>query len=386
MKIPILDLKKQHQIIGSALEEAVITTLRSGSYILGQNVTTFEENIAKYCDCKYAVGVANGTDALIIALRALDIGLGDEVITPSFTFAATAEAIHLVGAKPVFIDIDINTFNLNPELLEALITPKTKAIIPVHLYGKPSPMDKIMKIAHKHKLYVIEDNAQGIGAKFNGQTTGGFGDIGCISFYPTKNLGACGDAGALTTNSLELYKRIKRLRAHGMDLRYYHEEVGYNSRLDEIQAAILNVKLNYLNSWILKRMTLAKTYHKLLNGMSDLLILPVDDHDLTQNNLNTHVWHQYTIRLKTKANHNLRDLVADKLAKLGIGSMIYYPVPLHVQKAFSYLNYKAKDLPQSNLVAQEVLSLPIYPELQDSDLEFVSNSLKSILTECCSLV
>lgn len=386
MKIPILDLKKQHQIIGSAIEEAVLTTLRGGSYILGQNVTTFEENIAKFCDCKYAVGVANGTDALIIALRALDIGLGDEIITPSFTFAATAEAIHLVGATPVFIDIDVNTFNLNPELLEALITPKTKAIIPVHLYGKPSPMDEIMKIAQKHKLYVIEDNAQAIGAKFNGQATGSFGDIGCISFYPTKNLGACGDAGALTTNSLELYKRIKRLRAHGMDVRYYHEEVGYNSRLDEIQAAILNVKLNYLNSWILKRMTLAKTYHKLLSGISDLLILPIDDHNLIENNLNTHVWHQYTIRLKTKANLNLRDLVADKLAHLGIGSMIYYPVPLHVQKAFSYLNYKAKDLPQSNLVAQEVLSLPIYPELQESDLEFVSNSLKSILTECCSLV
>ena len=385
MHIPILNLKKQHELIGSAIEGAVLNTLRSGNYILGQNVETFEEKLAKATDCKYAIGVANGTDALVIALRALDIGPGCEVITPSFTFAATAEAINLVGAVPVFIDIDLNTFNLDPNLIEALVTPKTKAIIPVHLYGKPCAIDRIMEIAKRHKLHVIEDNAQALGARLNGQATGSFGDIGCLSFYPTKNLGACGDAGALTTNNLELAKRIKKLRAHGMEKRYYHDEVGYNSRLDEIQAAILNVKLDYLPQWLTKRQILARHYQTRLKDLSSHLIVPNEDFDNTSQSV--HVLHQYTIRLKKpKSQTNLRDHVANQLSQNGIGSMIYYPIPLHEQKAFSYLNSVSSNFPNSNIAACEVLSLPIYPELEITDIDNVSDCLKQILTRDLSLV
>lgn len=377
-KIPLLNLQEQYRQIGQQLEQSVIEVLRSGNYILGQRGAQLESEIAKLSGCKHGIGVANGTDALYLALWAIDITEGDEVITTPFTFAATAEAITLLGAKPVFVDIDEASFNIDPAKIEKVITAKTKAILPVHLYGQPSDMDPIMAIAQRHGLKVIEDNAQAIGASYKGKPTGSFGDAACISFYPTKNLGAAGDAGMIVTNNDALAERLKMIRAHGMKKRYHHDELGVNSRLDELQAVTLLTKLPFLANWNNKRRELAGLYNAQLAGCQQL-IAPQEIFGKEKNSDCPHVWHQYTIRIPSKNSSVLeRDTVSQELDKRGIGSMCYYPIPLHQQRAFSYLGYKSGDFPITERVANEVLSLPMYPELTDSQIREVANTLKDI--------
>lgn len=374
--IPILDLKEQYKQVGHSIENKVIEILRSGHYILGKYGAELEEEVAAFCGVRFGVAVANGTDALILALWSLDIGPGDEVITPPFTFAATAEAIALRGAKPVFVDVDPVTFNIRPDLIEAAITERTKAILPVHLYGQPANMEAICAIAEKHGLRIVEDNAQGIGASRKGHPTGSWGDLACISFYPTKNLGAAGDAGMIVTDNEDLAKRLKVLRAHGSAVRYYHDELGVNSRLDEIQAAVLLTKLPFLRQWNSQRNTVARWYEECLRNTPGV-ILPVISAD------NVHAWHQYTVRVTTggtiEADKQLRDELAKELNARGIGSMCYYPVPLHLQKAFADERYTAGSFPVSEQLAAQVLSLPMYPELAYGQVMRISKEIKAIL-------
>jgi len=366
--IPILDLKRQYEVIGNEIEENVIKVLRSGSYILGENVKNLEAEMAKYCGVNNVVSCANGTDALQLALRALDIGEGDEVITVAFTFVATTEAIGVVGAKPVFVDIDPNTFNMDVNEIEKRITPKTKAILPVHLYGQPADMDKILEIAKKYDLFVIEDCAQAIGAEYKGKKVGSFGDIGCFSFFPTKNLGAFGDAGMITTNSDHLAKRLTALRNHGGAVRYYHDEIGLNSRLDEIQAAILRVKAKHIDNWNKKRRENAYRYNELLKDIEGV----VTPKELDKTSC---VYHQYTIQVPN------RDAVHQYLQENGIGAMIYYPVPLHLQKLHANMGGKVGDLPVTEEKTTLVMSLPMFPELTFEEQKQVTNTIKEALTK-----
>jgi dTDP-4-amino-4,6-dideoxygalactose transaminase len=387
--IPILNLKAQYQAIQEELESTILSVLRSGNYILGKYVSTLEQQVAELCGVPYAVGVANGTDALLLALWSLDIGPGDEVITTPFTFAATVEAIALRGAKPVFVDIDAASYNIDPTLIEQAITSKTKAIMPVHLYGLPSHMDPIMEIAQRHGLKVIEDNAQGIGALYKGKPTGGLGDVACTSFYPTKNLGAAGDAGMIVTKHKEVADRLKSIRAHGMTRRYYHDELGVNSRLDELQAATLVVKLPYLKGWNERRAHLASLYSKQLKNCPGLVTPTVTlaggAPDAARDHVQ-HVYHQYTVRVlapdraMTLENPN-RDKLIAALTERGIGSMCYYPVPLHTQTAFQYLGYKLGQFPISEQLSREVLSLPMYPELTDEQVTTVGKTIVELLSE-----
>jgi len=371
--IPILDSKRQYAAIGSEIEKAVCEVLRSGSYILGPNVKALEAELAKYIGCNYTVGLNSGTDALHLALRALDIGAGDEVITTAFTFVATTESIEIVGATPVFCDINPDTFNIDANKIEALITPRTKAIMPVHLYGQPCEMDKIMDIAKRHNLYVIEDCCQAIGAEYKGQKVGTFGDIGCYSFYPTKNLGGMGDGGLITVNSENLKNRIVALRNHGGAIRYHHDEIGVNSRLDEIQAAILRVKLNYIDEWNKARRSHAATYNELFAGCSDIQTPKELD--------NTYcVYHQYTVKIPN------RDEIHKMLQESGIGAMLYYPIPLHMQKVHSHLGYKMGDLPITEKNTECVISLPMFPELTLEEQKTVASTLISCLEKSKALV
>ncbi|MBE7704681.1 MAG: DegT/DnrJ/EryC1/StrS family aminotransferase [Cyanobacteria bacterium SIG29] len=348
--IPILDSKRQYAQIGKEIEKEVIEVLASGSYILGKHNKALQEEFAAYCGSKYSLGLNSGTDALHLALRALNIGRGDEVITTAFTFVATASAIGLAGATPVFVDIDENTFNIDPDKIEAAITPKTKAIIPVHLYGQAADMDKIMDIAKRHNLKVIEDCCQAIGAEYKGQKVGTFGDFGCFSFYPTKNLGGMGDGGMITCNDEDMFNRIIALRNHGGAIRYYHDELGVNSRLDEIQAAIIRVKLNYIDQWNKARQENAYRYNELFKAYPEIKTPKELD--------NTYcVYHQYTIKIEN------RDEVHKLLLENGVGAMIYYPVPLHLQKLHKELGYKVGDLPLTEKDTKLVMSLPMFPEL-----------------------
>ena len=364
--IPILDLKRQYEVIGKEIEENVVKVLRSGSYILGENVKNLESEMAKYCGVKNVVSCANGTDALQLALRALDIGEGDEVITVAFTFVATTESVGVVGAKPVFVDINSDTFNIDVSLLESKITPKTKAIMPVHLYGQPADMDTIVKVAKKYNLYVIEDCAQAIGAEYKGKKVGSFGDIGCFSFFPTKNLGAFGDGGMITTNSDFLAKRLTALRNHGGAVRYYHDELGLNSRLDEIQAAILRVKAKHIDTWNKKRRENAHRYNELFKNVEGVI---------TPKELNETkcVYHQYTIQVPN------RDEIHKYLQEQGIGAMIYYPVPLHLQKLHANLCGKEGDLPVTEAKTKVVMSLPMFPELTETEQKEVVQKIKEAL-------
>ena len=360
--IPILDSKRQYAQIGADVEKAVCEVLRSGSYILGPNTKALESELAEFIGCKYTVGLTSGTDALHLALRAMDIGQGDEVITTAFTFVATTEAIGIVGAKPVFVDIDKDTFNIDASKIEAAITPRTKAIIPVHLYGQPCDMDVIMDVAKRHNLKVIEDCCQAIGALYKGKMVGTFGDAGCLSFYPTKNLGGMGDGGLLMTNSEELKNRVIALRNHGGAVRYYHDEIGVNSRLDEIQAAILRVKLPYIKEWNEKRRAHAKFYNELFASCSDIQT-PVELD-------NTYcVYHQYTVKVPN------RDEVHKMLQENGIGAMLYYPVPLHLQKVHSYLGVGKGSLPHTEKNTELVISLPMFPELTEDEQKTVAKTL-----------
>ena len=370
--IPILDSKRQYAAIGSEIEKAVCEVLRSGSYILGPNVKALEAELAKYIGCSYTVGLNSGTDALHLALRALDIGAGDEVITTAFTFVATTESIEIVGATPVFCDINPNTFNIDADKIEELITPRTKAIMPVHLYGQPCDMDKIMDIAKRYNLYVIEDCCQAIGAEYKGKKVGTFGDIGCYSFYPTKNLGGMGDGGLITVNSENLKNRIVALRNHGGAIRYHHDEIGVNSRLDEIQAAILRVKLNYIDDWNKARRSHAATYNELFANCSDIQTPKELD--------NTYcVYHQYTVKIPN------RDEIHKMLQESGIGAMLYCPIPLHMQKVHAHLGYHMGDLPITEKNTECVISLPMFHELTLEEQQTVASTLINCLEKSKAL-
>lgn len=366
--IPILDSKRQYAQIGAQVEKEVIEVLKSGSYILGKHNKAFAEEIGKYIGAKHAVTLNSGTDALHLSLRALDIGAGDEVITVAFTFVATTESIEIVGATPVFVDIDADTFNIDASKIEAAITPKTKAIMPVHLYGQPCDMDVIMDIAKRYNLYVIEDCCQAIGAEYKGKKVGTFGDIGCYSFYPTKNLGAMGDGGLVVTNSDYLNDRIIALRNHGGAVRYHHDEIGVNSRLDEIQAAVLRVKLPYIDEWNLKRRAHAALYNELFADCDDI-VTPKELDDTYC------VYHQYTVKVPN------RDEVHKLLQEAGIGAMIYYPIPLHMQKVHAHLNVAENSLPVTVENTKLVMSLPMFPELTEEEQRTVAEGVKNAVAK-----
>lgn len=358
MPIQILDLKAEYKEIKSEIGEAVHKVLDSGAFILGPNVSALEKEIAGYVGTKYAVAVASGTDALFLSLKALGIKEGDEVITSTLTFIATAEAISYTGAKPVFVDVDPDTHNIDAKKMEKAITPRTKAIMPVHLWGLPADMAPVMEIAKKHDLKVVEDCAQAIGAQYNGKKAGSFGDAAGFSFFPTKNLGAYGDAGMITTGDEKVYEKLKLLHLHGSKSRGVHEVIGYNSRLDDIQAAVLRVKLKYLDKWNDDRRRHAAIYNEAFN--SSCIKFP-DEPKGTR-----HVYHQYTIELTD------REQVREGLAKEGISSFVYYPNPVHLQQAYKDLGYKPGDLPVAEKIGARMLSLPVYPQLPDEDVKKVA--------------
>lgn len=367
MKIPINDLKKQYRTIEKKVKKKLESILENQAFILGDELRLLEERIASYCGVKYAVGVNSGTDALILALEAIGIKKGDEVITTPFTFIATAEAIVRVGAKPVFVDIDPGTYNINPGLIEARVTKNTKAILPVHLYGLCADMDPIMDIAGKCGLYVIEDCAQAIGSEYKKKRAGSMGMAGTISFYPGKNLGCFGDGGMIVTTDKEISKKAKLLRNHGCDRRYYHKFVGCNSRLDNLQAAVLNVKLNYLEEWITRRIKNAEFFNNLFKEC------PVRIPRIP--NGYRHSFHLYTMR----TNH--AEKLISYLNKDGIEARTYYPGPLHLQECFRYLGYKHGDLPESERASRETLAIPVYPELIEKEKEYIADKIKQFFRE-----
>lgn len=372
-KIPPVDLARQYQQIAQETDAAILAVLKSGYYIGGPVVSEFEQQFAEYVGTSHAIGCNSGTDALYLAVLALEIGPGDEVITPSFTFFATAEMVSQTGATPVFVDIDPLTFNLDPHKLEAAITPKTKAIIPVHLFGQPVDMGMVMAIAEKHHLFVIEDCAQATGAKWQDQQVGSWGHINAFSFFPTKNLGGCGDGGAVTTNDPVLADKVRMLKEHGSRQRYFHEEIGINSRLDALQAAILQIKLRYLDEWNQQRQQAAQLYTELLNPIPHL-ILP------TEIDGGEHVWNQYTIRIQNDDSQGIsRDCVREKLQESGVLSMIYYPIPLHLQVVYQSLGYPLGSFPQTEAIAEQVLSLPMFPGINVEEQKQVAYALKETL-------
>ncbi len=365
--VPLLDVQRQYRTIQREVAQAIQKVCDSGRFIMGPDCEQLEQSVASYCKVPHAVACASGSDALLLALMAYGVGPGDEVLMPSYTFFATASAAWRLGAKPVFVDIEPVSFNLNPRALEALITPATKAIVPVHLYGQCADLRAIGAIARRHHLPVIEDAAQAIGAEFEGRRAGSIGDIGCLSFYPTKNLGCFGDGGLLTTTDAQLAERLRLLRAHGMQPRYYHQEVGINSRLDTLQAAVLNVKLRYLEGWTAGRQANARRYAELFAGcgLDRMLGLPV----VAVNG--RHVWNQYVIRVP----EGRRDPLRAYLAEQKIGTEIYYPVPLHLQECFATLGYEPGSLPESERAARETLALPIFPELTAAEQQTVVQAI-----------
>jgi dTDP-4-amino-4,6-dideoxygalactose transaminase len=386
MKVPLLDLKAQYNSIKKDIDEALIRVAESQYFILGPEVEKLEKSIGDYIQSKYTVGVSSGTDALLIALMAIDIKPGDEVIIPTYSFFATAGVVSRLNAVPVFCDSDPVTFNISPSELEKKITPKTKAIIPVHLYGQCADMTPIMAIAQKYNLKVIEDGAQAIGAQYSdGKYAGTFGDIGCFSFFPSKNLGCFGDGGMVTTNDEDLYNKLKILRVHGSKPKYYHKIIGGNFRLDAIQAAVLNVKLPHLDNWSEKRRKNADFYTKLfidskLASQEGILELNGDNKVLLPkpvykniNIRNYHIYNQYVIRV------NKRDDLRKYLNDLGIGCEIYYPVPFHLQECYSSLNHKTGDFPVAENCANSSLALPIYPELTMEQISFVVDSINNFI-------
>jgi dTDP-4-amino-4,6-dideoxygalactose transaminase len=376
--ISLLDLKAQYSQIQDEVEKAVIDVLRSGWYVLGPNVQAFEKEAAEFLNTKHAIGCANGSDALYIALLALDIKPEDEVIVPAFTYVATAEAVTQIGATPVFADIDLETFNIDPQDIEKKITDKTKAIIVVHLYGQACQMDEIMTLARKHNLKVIEDTAQAFGTMYKDQSAGCVADIGTYSFYPTKNLSCAGDGGMMTTNSDELNERLRKIRAHGSSVRYYHDELGVNSRLDEVQAAILRIKLKHIASWNARRGELAGIYNKAFSELDHKDFEIITPTKIQESN---HIYHQYSIKIKSKtskSDREMRDAIKNSLKERSIATEIYYPLALHAQNIYKPLGYKDIDLPNSIKATESVLCLPIYPELEDNDVITVIDAFKAI--------
>ena len=361
MKVPFIDLGRHHRPIKNELIQAFEKVLDSNRYILGEEVEQFETEMAKYIGTKFSIGVSNGTNALLLSLRALNVGPSDEVITTPFTFIATAEVIAILGAKPVFCDIDPKTFNINPGKITRVISDRTKAILPVHLYGQAADMDKIMSIAKENNLKVVEDMAQAIGATYKNKKVGTFGDTACISFFPTKNLNALGDAGMILTNNKELDRKLRAFRLHGSSKKYFHDFLGYNDRLDAVQAAFLRVKLKYLDEWNEKRRQIASRYDEVLKAFVPIPhIEPV----------NETVYHQYTIRTSN------RDELRQYLTIKGIGTGIHYPIPLHFQKAFQYLNYKEGAFPEAEKASKEVLSLPIHQDLTYEEIACVIDTIR----------
>lgn len=376
--LPILDLTRQYQELKPDIDAAVQAQMSAGQFVLGGAVQTFEQNVANYLGVQHAIGVGNGSDALYLALRALNIGPGDEVITTAMSYIATSESIVRTGATPVFVDLDPRgTFNFDLGQVETHITERTKAIMPVHLFGQAVPMDELMAIAKRHKLFVIEDCAQAIGAEWNGKKVGSEGHIGCFSFFPSKNLGAYGDGGLVITNDPELDKAIRSLRVHGAAQQYFHDRPGINSRLDAIQAAILSVKLPHLDRWNSRRRQIAETYtqaFKDLPGITTPVVLPEA----------TPVYHQYTLRIDPKIAS--RDEVKTQLQALGIQTMIYYPCPLHLQGTHQALGYREGDLALTEQAAKEVFSLPIFPEMSDAEITRVIEAVTQVVSRKPQLV
>jgi dTDP-4-amino-4,6-dideoxygalactose transaminase len=392
MQIPLIDLQKQYAMIKNEVDQRVLKILSSANYIMGENVKQFEKEMCEYLGAKNAISVGNGTDALVIALKSLGIGQGDEVITSPFTFFATAESISAVGATPVFVDVRLDTFNIDPSKIEEKITSKTKAIMPVHIFGQPADMDEIIAIAKKYNLYVVEDACQAIGAEYKGKKIGSIGDIACFSFFPTKNLGCAGDGGMIVTNNDDLATICKALRTHGSGasgrkaynllndidenteednsvdntvynpLKYYNYLIGYNSRLDEIQAAILRVKLKELDKCNDLRREHVKFYTESLKDTE--LIVPYEEKDVK------HVYHMYILQSESRAE------VVNFLKDNGIATGIYYPIPLHLQKVYKGLGYKLGDMPNAEYLSQRTFAIPVYPELSQEQREYIIKTLK----------
>jgi len=371
MKIQFSDLGAQHKEIRKEINRSIAGVIKRGDFILGKDVELFEKEFAGFCQCRYAVGVSSGTAALFLAVASLDIGAGDEVIVPAFTYIATALAVSYTGAKPVFVDIDEKTYNINTDKIKQAITKNTKAIIPVHLYGQPANMDEILKIAKENNLQVIEDTAQAHGALLKMRdgkirVAGGIGDIGCFSFYPSKNLGALGDGGAVVTNCEKIYKKLLMLRDYGRISKYEHAMIGYNSRLDTLQAAVLRIKLERLPKWNAMRRKGADIYNQFLQGVEGV-VTPY----LAENA--EHVYHVYAVRLKNRGK------ACEVMKEQGISAIIHYPIPLHLQKAYAELGYKKGDFPVAERVSEEILSLPMYPHIKKQQIKFVVDVLKGAL-------
>lgn len=396
MNIPLLNLKRQYSYLKKDIEDRISEILESGAYINANNVKTFEKSLEKYLGVKHAIGVANGTDALIIALKALNIGKDDEVITTPFTFFATAEAITFVGAKPVFVDVNETDFNINPEKIEEKINAKTKAIMPVHIFGTPASMGKINEIAKKHNLFVIEDACQAIGAKYKNEMVGSIGNLACFSFFPTKNLGTYGDGGLITTNDDNLATICRALKAHGsgeqgaeayafltgneIDInkenktnvddtvynpkKYYNYLIGHNSRLDELHAGILNIKFPYLDNWNQKRIEIANYYDKNLDN-TRYRKMKLDKE-------NKNIYHMYILQVEN------REKLIEILEKNGIGYGVYYPVPLHLQKVYKNLGYKEGDLPIAEYLSHRTIAIPVDPELKEEEIKYISDILNNV--------
>jgi dTDP-4-amino-4,6-dideoxygalactose transaminase len=368
MNVPLLDLQAQYVSLREGLQQAIERVMVSQRFVLGDEVRQLEKSVAQYCQTKHAIGCASGSDALLLALMALDVKAGDEVITTPFSFFATAAAIARLGATPVFVDIDPQTYNLDTSRVADAITSRTKVIMPVHLYGQCAHMDPLLELVEGDGIAVVEDAAQAIGATDNGRRAGSMGAIGCFSFYPTKNLGGAGDGGILTTNDEELAQRLRRLRTHGGVTEYEHSEVGINSRLDELQAAVLNVKFPSLDQWSEERAKKAANYSEWLNEveLSFPLITPPVRSD------GRHIFHQYVIRVPGN-----RDALMEHLKARGVGTKVYYPIPLHRQQCFSYLGYKEGDFPESESAALETFALPVYPEMTDEQQAYVVDAVRS---------
>ena len=366
--VPQLDLSAQYAAIGAEIRTALERVMASHQFVLGPEGAALEEEIARLCGVAHGVGVASGTDALILALRACGVQPGDEVLLPPFTFVATGSAVSALGARPVFADIRPDTYNIDPAEFERRVTPRTRAIVVVHLYGLAADMDPILAFAKSRHLPVIEDNAQAIGASYKGRRTGSLGDAACLSFYPTKNLGAYGDAGMVVTNSAELAARVRTLRNHGQSAKYLSSEPGWNSRLDEIQAAILRVKLRHLSNWQRARRSHAAEYNRLLSQIPGVMP-PLAPEGFE------HIYHQYTIRIEQ------RDALQKFLSERKIGSTVYYPYPLHLQPLYASLGHQAGDFPHAERAAQQVLSLPMYPELRKEQIARVAENINTFITQ-----
>ncbi|WP_298981898.1 DegT/DnrJ/EryC1/StrS family aminotransferase [Caldilinea sp.] len=367
MQTPLLDLKAQYAALRDEIHAAIERVVESQQFILGPEVEALEEEVAAYSHCRYGVGVSSGTDALLVSLMAIGLQPGDEVITTPYTFFATAGSIARLGARPVFVDIDPQTYNLDPAKLETAITPRTRAIMPVHLFGQMADMDPLLVVAERHGLYVIEDAAQAIGAEYKGRRAGSLGHLGCFSFFPSKNLGGFGDGGMVVTNDPDLADRVRLLRGHGARPKYYHKVVGGNFRLDALQAAVLRVKLKHLDAWTAARQRNAERYRQLFTAAGVDVGLPCDA------GYGRHIYNQFVIRSRR------RDALMAHLKAHGVGCEIYYPAPLHLQECFADLGYKVGDFPASEQAAQETLAIPIYPELSEAQQETVVRAVAEAL-------